>query len=226
MITLNKVRLLLFFLLLAIICSCDSYEYKRDFSLSSVASFPSTISELKNRWFFCEKCLNSTQCNLNDVKQCKTVTLPDRNEALNLAVGRANTEAVHFLVSTTKADVNSAIGEYKETPLIVAAYYGTEKHREISSFLISHGADINATAHSPTDTALVTALWKNNIEFSIFLLKNGANPTVTASGKKDGYVCRYAIEKKQAEIIPYIPDCCSTVKQDSHWLRETGYLCP
>ncbi|WP_448692269.1 ankyrin repeat domain-containing protein [Salmonella enterica] len=111
-----------------------------------MASFPSLIDELKNRWFFCEKCLNSTQCDYNDVKQCETVTLPDRNEALNLAVGRANTEAVYFLVNTTKVDVNSTMGEYNETPLIFSAYYGTEEHRKIADFLISHGSSINAIA--------------------------------------------------------------------------------
>ncbi|WP_238158705.1 ankyrin repeat domain-containing protein [Trabulsiella odontotermitis] len=98
--------------------------------------------------------------------------------------------------------------------------------KKIASFLISHGANINATAVPPIDTALITAIWKKNTEFAKLLLRNGADASVTVSGKKDGYVCKYAIQKKQAEIIPYIPDCCSIVKQDPNWIRETGYLCP
>lgn len=203
-----------------------SFAYEKNFSLSSVASFPSTINELKDRWFFCDKCLSGARCSSDDIEQCKTITLPDRNEALNLAVGSANTEAVYFLVNTAKADVNSPMGEYKETPLIVASYYGTKKHQKIASFLISHGANINATAVPPIDTALITAIWKNNTEFARLLLRNGANPSMTVSGKKDGYVCKYAIQKKQAEIIPYIPNCCAIVEQEPNWTRETGYLCP
>ncbi len=209
-----------------IIYSYDSFAYEKNLSLSSVASFPSTINALKDRWFFCDKCLNSTRCSSDDIEQCKTITLPDRNEALNLAVGRANSEAVYFLVLTAKTDVNSTVGEYKETPLIVASYYGTEKHRKIAEFLISHGSDVNALATAPADTALITAIWKNNIEFAKLLLRHDADASLTASGKKEGYVCKYAIQKKQAEIIPYIPNCCSVVEQNSDWIRDAGYLCP
>ncbi|EAA6223069.1 ankyrin repeat domain-containing protein [Salmonella enterica subsp. salamae] len=179
----------------------NSYGYERNFSLSSVASFPSLIDELKNRWFFCEKSLNSTQCDYNDVKQCETVTLPDRNEALNLAVGRANTEAVYFLVNTTKADINSTMGEYNETPLIVCAYYGTEEHRKIADFLISHGANINAIASPPTDTALITAIWKYNIEFAKLLLKKRADPSITASGKKMAMYVNTQFKKNRPKLF-------------------------
>ncbi|ECF3155546.1 ankyrin repeat domain-containing protein [Salmonella enterica subsp. enterica serovar Volkmarsdorf] len=226
MIPIKSVFLMFFLLLITISFPYYSHGHERDFSLSSVASFPSMIDELKDRWSFCEKCLNNTQCNYNDVKQCKTVTLPDRSEALNLAVGRANTEAVYFLVNTAKADVNSTIGEYNETPLIVSAYYGTKEHQKIADFLISHGANINATASPPTETALITAIWKNNIEFAKLLLRNGADSSVTASGRKENYVCKYAIQKKQAEVVPYISNCCSISEQDPNWFREAGYLCP
>lgn len=51
-----------------------------------------------------------------------------------MAVTTANTEAVYFLVNKAKANVNGVTGEYNETPLIIAAYYGTKKHKEIADF--------------------------------------------------------------------------------------------
>ena len=221
-------NILLLIIGLMFVDTCNSYNDKRDYSLISVASFPVTINTLKDRWLFCEKCLNGSACEQEDIKQCKNVTLKDRGEALSLAVGRANKEAVYFLVNVAKTDVNGVTGgEYPETPLMIAAYYGTQEHQEIAKFLISRGADINkTTTPTPVGTVLLTAIWKNNLEFSKFSLKNGADPSVTASGRKEGYVCKYAIQKKQAEVIPYIPNCCSITEQNPNWFREAGYLCP
>ncbi|EEJ5120821.1 ankyrin repeat domain-containing protein [Salmonella enterica] len=125
-----------------------------------------------------------------------------------------------------QADVNSITGRYNETPLIIAAYYGTAKHREIANYLLSHGADIDAIAKSPIDTALITAIWKNNIKFAKLLLEKGANPLLSDVGLKEGYACKYAIQKKQAEIVPFIPNCCSLIEQNSHWITDVGYFCP
>ncbi|EJU7771331.1 ankyrin repeat domain-containing protein [Salmonella enterica subsp. salamae serovar 4,12:e,n,x:1,6] len=125
-----------------------------------------------------------------------------------------------------QADVNSITGRYNETPLIIAAYYGTAKHREIANYLLSHGADIDAIAKSPIDTALITAIWKNNIKFAKLLLEKGANPLLSDVGLKEGYACKYAIQKKQAEIVPFIPNCCSLIEQNSHWIMDVGYFCP
>ncbi|QPN38264.1 ankyrin repeat domain-containing protein [Salmonella enterica] len=144
---------------------------KKNLSLTSVASSPLAISELKERWSFCERCLKNNMCKQKEFHQCSSVTIKERNEALSLAVGSANIEAVHFLVEVTQADVNSITGRYNETPLIIAAYYGTAKHREIANYLLSHGADIDAIAKSPIDTALITAIWKNNIKFAKLLLE-------------------------------------------------------
>lgn len=208
------------------IVSCDAYETEKNLSLTSVASSPLAISKLKEIWFFCERCLKNNMCKKKEFNQCSSVTIKERNEALSLAVGNANIEAVHFLVEVTQADVNLITGRYNETPLIIAAYYGTAKHREIANYLLSHGADIDATAKSPIDTALITAIWKNNIKFAKLLLEKGANPLLSDVGLKEGYACKYAIQKKQAEIVPFIPNCCSITEQDPNWSREAGYLCP
>ena len=213
-------------MVIMLLISCEEYKSKQSFYLSPVSVSPTTVKELKKRWFFCEKCLNSEGCKPDDVEQCKSVTIPDRDEALNYAVERANVEAVYFLVDVAKANINGVAGIYEETPLMIAAYYGTMKHQQIADFLIHHGADINATSSSPMDSALITAIWKNNVDFAIFLLKNGADPSVTAVGKKEGYACRYAMRKKLAEVIPYIPGCCSQVEKDSRWIRDVGYFCP
>ncbi|EEO7878347.1 ankyrin repeat domain-containing protein [Salmonella enterica] len=208
------------------IVSCDAYESEKNLSLTSVASSPLAISELKERWSFCERCLKNNMCKQKEFHQCSSVTIKERNEALSLAVGSANIEAVHFLVEVTQADVNSITGRYNETPLIIAAYYGTAKHREIANYLLSHGADIDAIAKSPIDTALITAIWKNNIKFAKLLLEKGANPLLSGVGLKEGYACKYAIQKKQAEIVPFIPNCCSLIEQNSHWITDVGYFCP
>ena len=213
-------------MVIMLLISCEEYKSKQSFYLSPVSVSPTTVKELKKRWFFCEKCLNSEGCKPDDVEQCKSVTIPDRDEALNYAIERANVEAVYFLVDVAKANVNGVTGIYEETPLMIAAYYGTIKHQQIADFLIHHGADVNATSPTSIDSALITAIWKNNIKFAIFLLESGADPSVTNAGKKEGYACKYAIKKSQSEVIPYIPGCCSLVERDSRWIRDVGCFCP
>lgn len=208
------------------IVSCDADETEKNLSLTSVAGSPLSINELKEMWYYCEKCLKNNICKQKEFNQCSSVTIKERNEALSLAVGSANIEAVHFLVEVTQADVNSITGRYNETPLIIAAYYGTPKHREIANYLLAHGANIDAIAKSPIDTALITAIWKDNIKFAKLLLEKGANPLLSDIGLKEGYACKYAIQKKQAEIVPFIPDCCSLIEQNSHWIMDVGYFCP
>ncbi|HCP1770044.1 TPA: ankyrin repeat domain-containing protein [Escherichia coli] len=207
-------RLTLSISIAIMLITCNAYG--RNFYLSPVAWSPSSIGMLKERWFFCEKCLHDKKCQINDVKQCNAITLPDRSEALGAAVERNNTEAVNFLVNIAKTDVNEPIGDYKETPLMIAAYYGSEGHQNIASFLISHGANVNAIKNSsPTSTALLTAIWKNNKNFAKFLIENGANPSLTANGEKYGYACRYALAGGNVDFIPIIPGCCNLIKNDS-----------
>lgn len=209
-----------------ILTACDQDGYKRNFSLSSVASFSGTAEELKNRWRFCNNCLSSAECRPDDIKGCNTITIPDRDEALNKAIGRANTEVVYFLIDVAKTDVNGVTGNYQETPLMVSAYYGTKKHQEIAKFLISHGANVNATRDfSPIDTALLTAIWKNNIDFAKLLLKHGADPSVTAMSKKEGNACKYAIRKGRIDFLPLIPGCCSLVINNPDLAPDVMYRC-
>ncbi|EAZ0165963.1 ankyrin repeat domain-containing protein [Salmonella enterica subsp. salamae] len=174
-----KLTMLSAIIFMPIIAGCGTFDnlFEKNYSLDSVASFDGDITELKKIWFFCEKCLNNELCESYDVKQCKDVTIPSRSEALSKAVGRANTEAVYFLVDVAETDVNEVTGEYKETPLIIAAYYGTKKHQDIAEFLLSRGADINQAYPAVGRNALGIANWKHNIDFAEFLLKHGAEPS-------------------------------------------------
>lgn len=171
-------------------CVALNDMFGKNFSLNSVAGFPSDLPELEKIWYFCEKCLRERNCKSEYIDQCNTVTIPTRNEALARAVERANVEAVYFLINVAKADVNSVTGRYQETPLIIASYYGTKVHQEIADFLLSHGAHMDDTGLD-SKTALMTAIWKNNTDFA----EKGANPSSTPRGDIDGLACRYAAKK-------------------------------
>ncbi|EGK3405308.1 ankyrin repeat domain-containing protein [Salmonella sp. 741265052_HSA] len=221
-----SLRLVVVFILAYIMTVCDLYgdDNQHDFRLGLIAGSIASVDELKERWFFCEKCLNDFQCKFDYVEQCKSVTIPERNNALSLAVTHANTEAVYFLVNQAKTDVNGITGRYHETPLMIAAYYGTKKHQEIASFLISRGANVNAIDLAKM-TILQTAIWKNNMDFVKMLLENGADPSLTYNGKKEGAACMTAIRRKRFEFISIIPGCCSLVKDNSELIPNNVYVC-
>ncbi|RJT19424.1 ankyrin repeat domain-containing protein [Buttiauxella izardii] len=196
-----------------------------NYYLSPLASSPQSINGLKRTWYFCTKCLNGEKCEAEDIRQCKTVTFPDRNDALDVAVGTANIEAVYFLVNIAKTDVNGVSGYFQQPPLMAAAYYGTEQHQKIASFLISHGANINATDLTGSYTALLKAIWKNNIEFAKFLLENGANPNQLSPHIRARSACTSAIVYGRKEIIPYIPNCCSIAKNSPEFISGPIFEC-
>lgn len=218
----------LFVLIFALIVgACDSYEKneQRDFRLNLLAGSVESITELKERWFFCEKCLSNSQCKSEYVKQCKTITIPDRSAALSQAVVKANVEAVYFLVDVAKTDVNGVTGRYNETPLMIAAYYGTKKHQDIADFLISRGASVNAIDLTKM-TVLETAIWKNNLNFARLLIENGANPSLTVDGEKEGAACISAIRRKRFNFISIIPGCCTFARKNPDISSEVLFQCP
>ncbi|EHL3468132.1 ankyrin repeat domain-containing protein [Salmonella enterica] len=195
-------------------CSIISDIFEKNYSLRAVASCPDDIQELKNIWHFCEKCLDDSSCNNVEVTQCKTVTIPSRNDALVNAIASANTGAVRFLVDAAKIDVNGTTTEYKYTPLIIAAYYGTKEHQIIAEFLLSRGADINKEYLAVGGTPLGVAIWKHNVDFAKLLLKHGAAPSVALYGKDEGFACRKAMSNELTELYPFIPGCCSRALHD------------
>ncbi|CBG91278.1 ankyrin repeat domain-containing protein [Citrobacter rodentium] len=158
--------------------------------------------------------MNNPSCENDIVKQCNNITLPSRDEALSKAIGRANVEAVHFLVDVAKTDVNGVTGRYQNTPLIVAAYYGTKDHQDIAAFLLSRGANINKTYPAVGGTPLGVAIWKRNATFAKFLLEHGADPSITINGREEGFACEKAMSKELPELFPMIPGCCSLALHD------------
>jgi len=197
-----------------------------NYFLSPWASSAKSINGLKRTWYFCERCLSTGKCEDDDIKQCKTVTLPDRNNALDVAVGTANIEAIFFLVNVAKTDVNIATGDSHRTPLMSAAYYGTKKHQEIAEFLLLHGANINAVREeSPINTALLVAIWKNNLEFAKLLIQKGADPSLTSTGKKEHAACKVALGYNRREIVPIIPGCCSLIAQNPELMIGAKNIC-
>ncbi|MBU9843914.1 ankyrin repeat domain-containing protein [Rahnella sp. FRB 231] len=209
------------------ITGCDESEIKRDFKISNVASFPYEIEGLKNRWYFCEKCLKDKRCKTNNVKQCNEITLPDRSEALSLAMSRPNTEAVYFLVDVAKADVNGITKDDNDTPLMNAAYYGSKEHQQIAKHLISLGADVNTINElRPNNTALLVAIWKNNIDFARLLIDNGAILDMSpVTGVRERSACEAAIVYGRAEIIPFIDGCCNLIKNKPDLMPATFSEC-
>jgi ankyrin repeat protein len=214
-----------------LIAGCDdksiSNQTPRNFLLSTEASFPDTLPVLKQRWLFCKQCLNGKECQPTNVHECKTVTLPDRENALAKAIHDRNTEAVYFLVDDAKTDVNKISGEYRYTPLMITAYYGDVRSLQVAQFLISRGASVNYIRNvNANSTALMIAIWKNNIEFVRFLLKNGADPSLTSEGRKEGAACKVAIAYKRSEIIPIIPGCCSLIAYEPDRMQGVLNKCP
>ncbi len=217
---LKRFTVIIFLLFAPALAGCNPLNgiLERNFSLDSVASFPEDEKKMESVWFYCDRCLKDISCENYDIDQCKNTTIPSRSNALNKAVGRANFKAVYFLIDVTKVDVNGVTGRYKETPLIIAAYYGTREHQKIADYLLSKGADIDAISLN-SKTALTTAIWKGNIDFAEFLLKKGANPSATPRGNIEGMACEYALRKKAIRLLPSIPGCCSQI---SSKLKETG----
>lgn len=83
-------------------CDYPQQETQRNFWLNPLASHPTALNELKERWFYCERCLNDPQCESANVQQCQNITLADRPEALAAAVTNANTVAIQFLVEIAR----------------------------------------------------------------------------------------------------------------------------
>lgn len=125
-------------------------------------------------------------------------------------------------MEVAKTDVNGGSGPYHETPLMVAAYYGSPRHLAVAKYLIAHGADVNAISlPDGTNTTLLTAIWKNHIDFAAYLLTQGAAASAVDADK----ACTAAISRKRLDFITLLPGCCARVKK-SQLPTEALYLCP
>lgn len=205
-----------------LLTGCDGF-FEKEFSLKTPSN---SLNGLRAQGLFCDHCLTEGNCSSDEIKQCNLIIIPARDDALSLAITIANIDRVRFLVNEVNANVKAKTGSYKETPLIISAYYGTKRHQEIAEFLISKGAVINEASPSQNGRApLLTAIWKNNVGFVKFLLDKNADPSLSGRGTKNGTACRHAMAYGRIEIIPLIPECCSLLKQEPERLPDAVYKC-
>ena len=94
---------------------------------------------------------------------------------LIIACQKGYVDVVNVLLNAG-ADCNIADGQYGKTCIHTAIIRGCCK--ELLENLIDHGADVNAT-DKDSQTALMTACWKGNVEAINVLLNAEANPNIT-----------------------------------------------
>ena len=146
------------------------------------------------------------QENINAVKQClaegANVNATNRfgETALIVASTKGNLEIIKYLVKQG-ANVNAKNKIYGTTPLIYAStYIGNNKKQrlKIAKYLIEKGAKVNARTNY-NDTALIRAVFVNDLEMTKFLVKNGAN--INAKNKHGKMALDIAEDSK---IIKYL----------------------
>jgi ankyrin repeat protein len=106
---------------------------------------------------------------------------------------------------------------------MIAAYYGSQKDEKIAEHMISLGANVNATNDArPNNTALLIAIWKNNINFAKLLIDNGAILNMSSvTGKKERSACEAAMIYGRVGIIPYIEGCCALISKKTDLMAIT-----
>ncbi len=129
-----------------ILVGCSQSSVYNNYSLSAYSSFPEEMEGLISVWSKCSACLDNGICGQDTKAQCLDKTLPSRASALDHAIGRSNIQALRYLVEVAGADVNEPMGEYQETSLHIASYYGAETPRnyEVMKYLLDRGADVHA----------------------------------------------------------------------------------
>ncbi|HEX3897423.1 MAG TPA: quinoprotein dehydrogenase-associated putative ABC transporter substrate-binding protein [Rudaea sp.] len=129
------------------------------------------------------------------VKAGAKLELADDNglTALGVAAQNAKAKALEALVAAG-ADVNRSIGKAGYTPLMLASIASSE---DIASFLIAHGADVNAK-NAGGVTALMVVAANNTTRIGSLLLKSGADPTVKS---EDGRTAKTIAEANNSQAM-------------------------
>jgi ankyrin repeat protein len=83
--------------------------------------------------------------------------------------------------------------------------------KEVGELLIEYGVDINAL-DAGGDTALHRAVIRDHMELCKFLLKHGADPTVSSGGPKPTTPIEVAVDLGRFEILRELHLVCSTSK--------------
>ncbi len=198
-----------------ILVGCSQSSVYNNYSLSAYSSFPEEMEGLISVWSKCSACLDNGICGQDTKAQCLDKTLPSRASALDHAIGRSNIQALRYLVEVAGADVNEPMGEYQETSLHIASYYGAETPRnyEVMKYLLDRGADVHARTVGGDFhwSPLRTAVWKNKIVAVKLLIQYGA---LTDEDSVRG-ACVVARSNGREAMVPLLPRCCERA-----WLEK------
>lgn len=91
------------------------------------------------------------------------------------AIKTQRLKTIRQILFEYKIDINYYCRKYPSTPLMVACYYGK---KEIVSFLLDNGADINMCTNT---TALSSAAYNGSYDICSLLLKRGADVNIQIS---------------------------------------------
>ncbi len=129
------------------------------------------------------------------VKAGAKLELADTNglTALGVAAQNGKAKALKALVGAG-ADVNRSIGKAGYTPLMLASIASSE---DIASFLIAHGADVNAK-NAGGVTALMVVAANNTARIGSLLLKSGADPSAKS---EDGRTAKTIAEANNSQAM-------------------------
>jgi quinoprotein dehydrogenase-associated probable ABC transporter substrate-binding protein len=113
--------------------------------------------------------------------------------ALGVAAQNGKAKALEALV-TSGADVNKTVGTAGYTPLMLASIASSE---DIASFLIAHGADVNAK-NAGGVTALMVVAANNTARIGSLLLKSGADASAKS---EDGRTAKTIAEANNSQAM-------------------------
>jgi ankyrin repeat protein len=103
-----------------------------------------------------------------------TVTLRPHDGPIHAAIKADDLASVKSLIKNDPTLISS-IGQLGSTPLHVAV---THRYRDITEFLLEHGADVNARVGDPKITPLCIAAAIGQLQIVEMLLSHGADPNL------------------------------------------------
>lgn len=182
----------------------------------SIAAASPDLEEVKRVWTYCQRCVGEQVCAEKDA--CEKETMHGLPYALNKAISNQRLEVVRYLIEVVGMDVNTIIDDtYQETPLRASAYHSNPTQLEITRYLISRGANVNAIGTAAARTPLLTAIWKRNTPAAKLLLAHGADPSIKSDRGWDA--CMFAHRWSHWEIMPELSGCCAKF-MDQRWAGD------
>jgi hypothetical protein len=197
----NSLPVWIIFLFLLIGCDLLGWTSYR------ISSARADYAEVKRIWEYCKKCLAGEDCAPRARAQCEASnTLEEIKYTMGTALGRGNFDTVRYLVEVVGLDVNIPLDSNQSTALHNCSYFGGPQDDKICRYLVSKGANVNATALPNARTPLLLSIQKHNNRNAIFLLSNGADTSITSHSGSDA--CEFAYQYANLEIMHYLDGCC------------------